>query len=316
MNHQIKQTKETINMLNELRRYLAFLQFEKKLSINTINSYWLDLKYYIEFISIDCNISSFKKITVNTIRKYMLFISKYTYENQKIITNTSINRKLSSLKSFHRYLFINNLSKVDPSKIIKSIKIIQKIPDTLSVEEINLLLELINLKKTNGIRDKSVISLLYSCGLRVSELINLNLTHLYLDEDIIRVIGKGNKERIVPIGKRAKYDLLNYIDNKRPELSRKKESKGVLFLSNRGKSLSRKTAWNIIKIHAEKLNSNKSISPHTFRHSFATHLLEGGADLRVVQELLGHSNISTTQIYTHIDRTYLKEVHKQFHPRG
>ena len=213
-------------------------------------------------------------------------------------------------------MYINELSKIDPAKIIKSVKINKKIPITLSVEEINLLLSSINVSKSNGMRNKSIISLLYSCGLRVSELINLNLTNLYLNEDIIRVFGKGRKERIVPIGKNGKFDLVNYVDNIRPKFARRGDSKGIIYLSNRGKILSRKTIWNIIKVNQTSLGLNKSISPHTFRHSFATHLLEGGADLRIVQELLGHSNISTTQIYTHIDKTYLKEIHKQFHPRG
>ena len=306
----------TSNMLNELKLYLAYLQFEKKLSINTINAYWLDLKYYIEFISIDSRLKSFKNITTRTIRDYISFISKFTFSTNKNISASSINRKLSSLKSFHKYLFINKLSTVDPSKIVQSLTIKKKLPDVLSVEEINLLLDTIDLHKSNGIRDKSIISLLYSCGLRVSEMINLNLNHLYLEDDILRIIGKGNKERFVPIGNKAKDDLLNYINNIRPKFSRRKETKGILFLSNRAQSLSRKTVWNIIKIHTRETGLQKKISPHTFRHSFATHLLEGGADLRIVQELLGHSNISTTQIYTHIDKTYLKEIHKQFHPRG
>ena len=178
------------------------------------------------------------------------------------------------------------------------------------------MLSSINITKSNGLRDKSIISTLYSCGLRVSELINLNLTHLYLNEDVIRVIGKGRKERIIPIGNRGKKDLIKYIENIRPKLSRRGDSKGIIYLSNRGQILSRKTIWNIIKVHYSKVTTTKRVSPHTFRHSFATHLLEGGADLRIVQELLGHSNISTTQIYTHIDKTYLKEIHKQYHPRG
>ena len=303
-------------MLNEVKKYLAFLQFEKKLSRNTIESYWLDLKHYTEHLINESKIINFKKITTSAIRDYISIISSYSYNTDEKLSNTSLNRKISSIKGFHKYLYINELSKIDPGKIIKSIKIVKKIPVTLSVEEIDLLLSSINIEKSNGLRDKSIISTLYSCGLRVSELINLNLTHLYLNEDVIRVIGKGRKERIIPIGNRGKKDLIKYIENIRPKLSRRGDSKGIIYLSNRGRILSRKTIWNIIKVHYSKITTTKRVSPHTFRHSFATHLLEGGADLRIVQELLGHSNISTTQIYTHIDKTYLKEIHKQYHPRG
>ena len=296
-------------MINELKRFLVYLQFERKLSSNTIESYWLDLKYYIDFLVIELNTKKFNRITLSDINKYVNSISKYSY-------SSSMNRKLSSLKTFHKYLFLNKLSKIDPSNMSKSVRISKKIPATLSVEEINLILDSIDTNRSNGIRDKSIISLLYSCGLRVSELIDLNLTSLYLNENIIRVIGKGNKERIIPMGAKGKNDLMTYLEQARPKLSRKSESKGALYLSNRGKILSRKTIWNLINIVSSKVDIKKHISPHTFRHSFATHLLEGGADLRVVQELLGHSSVSTTQIYTHIDKTYLKEIHKQFHPRG
>jgi integrase/recombinase XerD len=303
-------------MINDVKKYLAFLQFEKKLSPNTIESYWLDLKHYIKTLEDENLVKNFKDIKINFIRTYISNISKYSYNVIEKLSTASLNRKISSIKGFHKYLFLNDLSIIDPSKIIKSVKTSKKLPVTLSVEDIKKLIDSIDLKKSNGIRDKSIISLLYSCGLRVSELINLNLTNLHLDDDIIRVMGKGRKERLVPIGKNGKKDLINYIDNIRPSFSRRSESKGVIYLSNRGKILSRKTIWNIIKVQNKRILADKNISPHTFRHSFATHLLEGGADLRIVQELLGHSNISTTQIYTHIDKTYLKDIHKQFHPRG
>ena len=220
------------------------------------------------------------------------------------------------MKSFHKYLFINKKCKLNTTNLFKSVKQKRKIPLTLNFEEINLILNKINIDKANSLRDKCIISTLYSCGLRVSELLSLSLTNINFDDNIIRVIGKGRKERIVPIGKKSKNDLLNYIENERPTLARKKNSKGYLFLSNRGNALSRKTTWNIVSKHSKMCFPNKNISPHTYRHSFASHLLEGGADLRIVQELLGHSSISTTQIYTHVDQTYLKEIHKQFHPRG
>ena len=304
------------NMQNEVKKYLAFLQFEKRLSINTINSYWLDLKHYLEHIEIDCKLLKFSDINNKILRDYIKNISYFSYSEDILISASSLNRKISSIKGFHKYLYINKLSKLEPSKSMKSLKITKKLPSVMSVNEITDLIESIDTTKTNGIRDRSLISILYSCGLRVSELISLTLTSLFLNEGVIKVFGKGSKERIVPIGNRAKIDLVHYIDNVRPEYARRGKSKGIIYLSNRGKLLSRKTIWNIIKVNQRKIDYKINISPHTFRHSFATHLLEGGADLRIVQELLGHSSISTTQIYTHVDKTYLKEIHKQFHPRG
>ena len=302
------------SLLNEVKKYLAHLQFERNMSINTTESYYLDLKYYIEYIVFDKKIKSIRRINSSIVKSYIKTITKFDYENN--YSNSSINRKISSMKSFHKYLFINKKCKLNTTNLFKSVKQKRKIPLTLNFEEINLILNKINIKKSNSLRDKCIISTLYSSGLRVSELLSLNLTNINLDDDVIRVIGKGKKERIVPLGKKSKNDLLNYIENERPKLARKKNSKGYLFLSNRGNALSRKTTWNIVSKHSKMCFPNKNISPHTYRHSFASHLLEGGADLRVVQELLGHSSISTTQIYTHVDQTYLKEIHKQFHPRG
>ena len=311
----MKNKEKTFNLLlNEVKKYLAYLQFERNMSINTTESYYLDLKYYVEYLVFDKDIHSISKINSSVVKSFIKTITKYDYENK--YSNSSINRKISSLKSFHKYLFINNKSKLNTANLFQSVKQNRKIPLTLNYEEINLILNKINIEKSNSLRDKCIISMLYSCGLRVSELLSLNLTNINFEDDIIRVIGKGKKERIVPLGKKSKQDLLNYIENERPNLARKKNSKGYLFLSNRGNALSRKTTWNIVSKHSKTCFPNKNISPHTYRHSFASHLLEGGADLRIVQELLGHSSISTTQIYTHVDKTYLKEIHKQYHPRG
>ena len=301
-------------LLNEVKKYLAYLQFERNMSVNTTESYYLDLKDFIDYIFFNEKIKNFKNLKTKNIQSYLTDISKYNFT--KTYSTSSINRKISSLKGFQKYLFINKVTKINNSDIFSSIKKTKKIPLTLNYEEIKRILSSINMSKNNSFRDKCIISMLYSCGLRVSELLSLNLTNLNLDENILRVLGKGKKERIIPIGNKSREDLINYLENERPRLSRKKDSKGFLFLSNRGNALSRKTTWNIVRIHTKKCFPDKSISPHTFRHSFASHLLEGGADLRTVQELLGHSNISTTQIYTHIDKSYLKEIHKQFHPRG
>lgn len=301
-------------LLNEVKKYLAYLQFERNMSVNTTESYYLDLKDFIDYIFFNEKIKNFKNLKTKNIQSYLTDISKYNFT--KTYSTSSINRKISSIKGFQKYLFINKVTKINNSDIFSSIKKTKKIPLTLNYEEIKRILSSINMSKNNSFRDKCIISMLYSCGLRVSELLSLNLTNLNLDENILRVLGKGKKERIIPIGNKSREDLINYLEIERPRLSRKKDSKGFLFLSNRGNALSRKTTWNIVRIHTKKCFPDKSISPHTFRHSFASHLLEGGADLRIVQELLGHSNISTTQIYTHIDKSYLKEIHKQFHPRG
>ena len=304
-------------MINQVKIYLSYLQYERKLSSNTIDSYLFDLKFFIEYMQDKYNTKTFDSITAKQLRDYIKSLSMYTF-NEIVFErkNSSINRSISTLKSFFKYLINNELIKSDPSKNLIFPKKEKKIPVILSVVEINSILDSININKKNNVRDKAIISILYSCGLRVSELIDLNLTNLFLDDDIIKILGKGNKERIVPIGPIAKKDLIYYIENVRPFYARKKNSRGILFLSNRGLPISRKTIWIIIKETSMKAGIKKNISPHTFRHSFATHLLEGGADLRVVQELLGHSNISTTQIYTHLDKTFLKEVHKEYHPRG
>ena len=301
-------------LLNDAKKYLVFLQFDRKLSKNTIDSYWIDLKSYLDYQFITNNIKIYKNIKQKHIRQYIDSLSKYA--NNTNLKPSTINRIISSIKGFHKYLIIQNILKNNPSKNIKSLKTSSKLPSTLSIEDIDTLLNTINMKSLNGIRDKSMIHLLYSSGLRATELTSLNLSSIFLDDDLIRVVGKGNKERIVPIGEKAKKHLMLYLNQSRPSYANKGNSKGILYLSNRCKALSRKTLWNIIKKYTDISGLNKNITPHTFRHSFASHLLEGGADLRIVQELLGHSSISTTQIYTHLDKTYLKEIHKEFHPRG
>ena len=300
-------------MLNEVKKYLAFIQFEKNLSINTVNAYYFDLHSFINYMNKEYSISNFNQIRKIYLSNYIKDLSKYINPDYK---KSTVNRIISSLKGFFKYLLLNEIIKKDLCKNLKSIRVDKRIPDILSIEEIEEFINSILTDKDNGIRDKCIIMLMYSSGLRVSEVINLNLSNLHLKEELIRVFGKGNKERIVPVGSKAKKNLENYINNIRPKYARKGNTDGVIFLSNRGKILSRKTIWFIINNISKNLNIAKKISPHTFRHSFASHLLEGGADLRIVQELLGHNNLSTTQIYTHVDKTYLKEIHKEFHPRG
>ena len=204
----------------------------------------------------------------------------------------------------------------NPSHLLTPPRLSRNIPVTLLVEEINQIIDSVDMDKKFASRDKALLSTLYASGLRVSEIVQLKMQNIMMQEELVRVFGKGNKERIVPIGNVALHLIKKYIKQLRPQLASKGKSHGILFLSNRGNQLTRMSIWNILHENTLKSGINKKVSPHVFRHSFATHLLEGGADLRSVQEMLGHSDITTTQVYTHIDKTYLKEIHKQYHPRG
>ena len=229
---------------------------------------------------------------------------------------TSQARILSGIKAFYKFLLMENLLSHDPSELIESPRLQRKLPDTLNILEIDALIGAIDLSKPDGMRNKTMLEVLYSCGLRVTELITLKISNLYLKDDFIKILGKGNKERLVPIGEQASKMLTIYLQEIRVHLSIKKGQEDYVFLSKRGAALSRVMVFMIIKSLAEKIGLKKSISPHTFRHSFATHLIEGGADLRAVQEMLGHESITTTEIYTHLDREYLRETIIQYHPRS
>jgi|EP01037_Dinobryon_pediforme_P007175 integrase/recombinase XerD len=225
-------------------------------------------------------------------------------------------RILSGIKAFYKYLLMEDLIKSDPSELLESPKITRKLPDTLSYHEINKMIDAIDLSKPEGGRNKAILEVLYGCGLRVSELTELKLSNLYLDIEFIKVVGKGSKERLVPIGGSAVKALTSWIENIRVHFPLKKGEEDLVFLNRRGSRLSRVYIFMLIKQLAEATGIKKSISPHTFRHSFATHLVEGGADLRAVQEMLGHESITTTEIYTHLDREYLKGTIIQYHPRS
>jgi len=308
----VSKNQELNNLYNHIKKYIALLNY-RNLSENTTQAYHHDIKMFIDYVYESYKITHFNSIKSSHIKEYLNGLGDYQTTNKK---SSSINRSISSIRNFYKFLIDENLVNNNPIKVIESPKISKKLPEVLEVNEIDMILDSINVKSKNGYRNRTLISILYSCGLRVSELTELKLTNLFLEEEYIKVFGKGSKERIVPIGERAYEELIHYINNSRPYYARKSNTKGHLFLSNRSKPLSRKTVWNIIKVCSLEAGIKKDISPHTFRHSFASHLLEGGAGLRIVQELLGHSNISTTQIYTQLDRTYLKEIHKQFHPRG
>ena len=292
-----------------LKKFILFIKFDLRLSSNTIVSYENDLNKYLFFLKDKKNITNLNSISYENIREYISFLTK---DNKR---SSSINRNISSIKKFHLYLFDNEITTNNPSELLESQKNIRNLPDTLSVEEIENILSVIDKTTDMGIRDLSILSLLYSSGIRVSELIGLEFSNIFLDEDYIKILGKGKRERLVPIGLKAKENLLNYVNKYRKSL-KSTNSKGCIFLSYRSKPMTRMAIFNLIKKYCKISGVSKKVSPHTFRHSFATHMLEGGADLRIVQELLGHENISTTEIYTHLDRTYLKEVHKLCHPRG
>ncbi len=292
-----------------LKDYITFLRIEKNLSPNTIEAYERDLKRYLDFLETDEGITNLNNIKQKHIRKYIRIL------NDVHLSVTSINRAFSSIRSFHNYLSGEEIIRSNPVLLLDTPKVPRKLPIVLSPQEIDTILSTIDISTDLGIRDLAVFEILYSGGLRVSELCDLRLTDLLIDAEMLRVTGKGNKQRLVPLGPRAIRCLDKYFKRVRPSFARKNKNQGRIFLSRNGNPLTRMMVWLIIKKWVGFTNIKKDISPHTLRHSFATHLLEGGADLRSVQEMLGHADISTTQIYTHLDKEYLKEVHKTFHPR-
>lgn len=298
------------NELNQfLQEYLAYLKLEKNLSEQSVISYFSDLKKFLSFIEEE-KYSDLNTITTKLISKYFEIMRDLE------ISSSTTARYLSSVKGFFKYLSSQEYIEKDPAEILSTRITERKLPTVLSFEEIDKLLQTPNVEERLGLRDKAILELFYSCGLRVSELINLKISDLYFSDEVIRVLGKGSKQRIVPIGSSAIYWITEYLQKVRVFLEKKMKSENVIFLNVRGTKLSRMGIWKIVNKYAQEAEIVKEFHPHTFRHSFATHLLEGGADLRAVQEMLGHADISTTQIYTHIDRDFIKQMHKDFHPRG
>jgi len=296
-------------MKSFLKEYLSFLKLERNLSGNTISSYKNDITSLLHYLS-ERGISDPSDITFSHLIEFFKTLSEVC------LSNSTAARYFSSIKSFFKYLFEIKYIQENPIERLSSPKLAKNLPVVLTIEEIDSIITEPDAKNKLGLRDKALLELLYACGLRVSELINLKISDLFLKEEVIRVFGKGSKERIVPIGSSAITWIENYLLNSRPLLEKKSKSESILLLNNRATKLSRMGVWKIIDKHTKTAGIKKDVHPHTFRHSFATHLLEGGADLRAVQEMLGHADISTTQIYTHIDRDYIKQVHKDFHPRG
>ncbi len=290
--------------------YENYLKLEKSLSVNSISAYINDINKLIDFLEKNEKKISPLKVKLEHLKSFVAWL------NEREVSPRTQARTISGIKSFYKYLLIEGIINSDPTALLESPKIGRKLPDILSMEEIDSLIESIDLSKAEGQRNKAMLETLYSCGLRVSELVNLKITNLFFDQGFIKVEGKAGKERLVPVSGRAINEINKYLTGYRKTLNVSHESENVLFLNRRGKKLSRVMIFTIIKNLAEKVGLKKKISPHTFRHSFATHLINGGADLRAVQEMLGHESILTTEIYTHLDSDYLKSTIRQFHPRS
>ncbi|MBU1077554.1 MAG: site-specific tyrosine recombinase XerD [Spirochaetes bacterium] len=290
-------------------QYINYSLIEKGLTKNTLYNYKIDLNQFLFFLN---------KIKCNNILKIdsSILVGFINFMKLKKISSRSLARKIVTIKNFFKYLIIDRIIDNDPSTILESPRIGVHLPEYLTLEEIEILLDIFDISNKYQLRDKSIIELMYSAGLRVSELSNLKISRIHLNEKIIKIKGKGNKERIVPIGEKAVCLLEKYLQNSRPYFEKINRENDFLFINFKGGRLSRISIWKLIKQYALKAGIHKNISPHTLRHSFATHLLNNGADLRSVQELLGHSDISTTQIYTHLNYKKLKKFHSQFHPRA
>ena len=298
-----------MNWKQAISDYVNFLKIERGLSKNSIDNYQRDVKKLAAFIE---NLAS----PLSPLYMTQENIQQFIYETSKNINPRSQARLISGLRSFFDFLVFEDYRKDNPTDLIESPNITRKLPDTIEKEEVDKLIAAIDLSHPQGERNKTIIETIYSCGLRVSELINLQLSDLFFDEGYIRILGKGNKYRFVPIHITTIHRLNFYINEIRSEITPKKEDEDIVFLNRRGKRLTRQMIFIILKELAQKINLKKSIGPHTLRHSFATYLLKHGADLRVIQQLLGHESITTTEIYVHLDNSYLKEVVELHHPRS
>jgi integrase/recombinase XerD len=299
-----------MNWTEQVKEYRSFLMIEKSLSINSVDAYLTDIDKLIQFIEYYKPDLSPEQIELQHLRQFITWISELG------MSARTQARIISGLKSFFKFLILDEKIDHDPTALLESPKVGRKLPEVLSVSEIDQLVAAIDLSKPEGQRNKAILETLYGCGLRVSELTNLKISELYFDQGFIKVTGKGDKERLVPIGRKAIKEINYYFEQNRNHIKIEKESENIVFLNRRGKKLTRVMIFTIIRQLAEKINLKRVISPHTFRHSFASHLIEGGADLRAVQEMLGHESILTTEIYTHIDREFLRDAIIRYHPRS
>ena len=293
-----------------LVEYQHYLVSEKMKSENTVKSYSSDLENYLYYLEQKLLIDDVSLITADSIKKFLTYLKKLGY------TPASSSRALSAIKSFHKFLFIERHTKTNPAVSLASPKLEKKLPTVLSIEEVLKLLDTLDTSTPYNQRNQAMIELMYATGLRVSELVNLKLMDLHLTNKMISTVGKGSKERLIPVNDYATKILRNYLLEARPKLVIASRDEGYVFLNNQGTAISRQSFFLMLKEMAKKAGINKEVSPHTLRHSFATHLLEAGTDLRLIQEMLGHEDISTTQIYTHLSKQKLKEIYKGTHPHG
>lgn len=288
--------------------FKAYLQLERSLSDNSISAYLNDIEKLTTYLQARDDLKNPSELKLNDLQKFVQWVAELG------MTSTSQARIISGIRTFYKYCLLEDISTTDPTTLLEAPKLKRALPDVLSFEEIENIIAQIDLSTPEGTRNKAILETLYSCGLRVTEVVNLKLSQLYLDVGFIRVFGKGNKERLVPIGSSAIKYINFYLNTIRSHQAIQTGEEDILFLNRRGKRLTRVMIFLIIKDLVKKAGIKKNISPHTFRHSFATHLVEGGADLRAVQEMLGHESITTTEIYTHLDREFLRKTLEKFHP--
>ena len=288
--------------------FKAYLQLEKSLSENSVQAYLRDINKFTDYLQLSGKMQGPGETTLEDLQQFLQWIGELG------MTAASQARIISGMRSFYSYCMMEQLTEKDPTLLLETPRLKRKLPDVLSFAEIENVIRAVDLSKPEGERNKAILETLYSCGLRVSEIVNLKLSNLYLDVGFIRVIGKGDKERLVPIGAAAAKQIIHYVKNVRVHQHIQPGHEDIVFLNRRGAALTRVMIFLLLKEYVKKTGITKNISPHTFRHSFGTHLVEGGADLRAVQEMLGHESITTTEIYTHLDRSFLRETLEKFHP--
>jgi integrase/recombinase XerD len=299
-----------LNWSSHIKGFKAYLKLERSLSGNSIEAYVRDIEKLTQFLDLKGLTSTPETLTLDTLREFLRWVTELG------MMPTSQARIISGIKAFYKYLLMDDLIQHNPAELLEAPKTARKLPDTLNIDEIDKMLATIDRSKPEGMRNRAIIETMFSCGLRVTETVTLKLSDISYEEEYVKVVGKGNKERLVPIGSVALNAIKQYVDFVRVHIEVKTGNNDIVFLNGRGTKLSRVMIFYIIKKMASEAGIRKTISPHTLRHSFATALVEAGADLRAVQQMLGHESITTTEIYTHIDREYLRDVITQFHPRS